>query len=980
MSLRLLTLLLALVGVSVSEAVKPHNGQAERLPNFVFILGEAQGWAALSTQMDRHNPRSKSEFFYTPNLAKVAEQGMRFSQFYAPSPRCTPSRVTYLTGISPAALRMTFVSTADSGGRVIMSDSGTEMPESVTTIAERLKAVGYSTAHFGKWHVGKSSPARHGFDEHDGANSNSGPENSKHPNPKQFYGTVTKGIDFMTRSVQTGRPFYLQISHYGGKSALDCKPETMALLKQRVGNRNLAQLGAAAVALDADLSTGQLLDAMDKLGITDNTYFFYTTDHGTAGRNGPLANGKGSVSEGGIRVPLIFRGPGIKPGSYADMLTSGADLFPTIADLAGVTAPHPQALEGGSLKNVLLNAGRGTVRRSREEFVVHFPHYDKDPLGPATSIHLGDHKLIHYYETGDRHLYNLKTDLGERRNLAAEMPAKTTELSRRLSAYLQEVKAELPRIDKTRPVGAGQAPRGGGGKPSGILTALDTDQDGKVTPAEMQNAAKVLMKFDRNGDGQLTEDEIRRGTRGGGGQNRNRDNRPQSSSQSRSPSGGNKPGYRMPTLAFRTDVPAHDYNVIIGRPTDTEVTLSLLTHKYLDIEIWYGPGSNHMSQMKRSSNLKAGQPHDIVVGELKPNTRYHYQINTREGGASSFSAGKIKSFQTARPPGSTFVFTVQADSHLDYGIVPELYANTLRNVVADQSDFHLALGDTFMVDKRNTYQEAALQYLAQRYYFGLLSDTTALYFVLGNHDGEFGYRPDMAAWSADQRLRHIPNPSPNNFYTGNPEPFEDYYAWQWGDAHFICLDPFRYTTIRKGGQWNKTLGERQYRWLQHTLETSSAKYKFIFLHYLIGGLNNETRGAKNIAHLYEWGGHNTDGIDEWTRQRPGWEMPIHDLCVKHGVNIVYHGHDHLYVKEELDGVIYQEVPQPGHQRFNNTRTATEYGYDGVTFGSSGHIRVTVSPDEVRSEYIWSLLPANESNQYRNGQVAHSYRVITPGKR
>jgi len=406
-------------------------------PNFVFILGEAQGWAALSTRMDPDNHRSKSDFFHTPNLAKVAEQGMRFSRFYAPSPRCTPSRVTYLTGISPTALRMTFVNTSDSGGRVIMSHSTTEMPESVTTIAEQLKTAGYTTAHFGKWHVGKLNPSRHGFDEHGGANSNSGPENSKHPNPKQFYGTVAKGIDFMTRSVKAGQPFYLQISHYGGKSALDCKPETMAMLKQRVGNRNLAQLGAAAVALDADL--------------------------------------------------------------------------------AGVTAATPKDVEGGSLKRVLLNAGKGIVNRSREEFVVHFPHYDKDPRGPASSIHLGDHKLILYYETGARHLYNLKTDLGERNNLAGQLPDKVATLTRQMAAYLKSVNAEMPQIDESRPVGADQAPRGGGGnRPSGILIALDVNQDGKVTPAEMQNAAAVLMKFDRDRDGKLTEDEIRRGSRGGG--------------------------------------------------------------------------------------------------------------------------------------------------------------------------------------------------------------------------------------------------------------------------------------------------------------------------------------------------------------------------------------------------------------------------------------------------------------------------------
>jgi len=476
------------------------------------------------------------------------------------------------------------------------------------------------------------------------------------------------------------------------------------------------------------------------------------------------------------------------------------------------------------------------------------------------------------------------------------------------------------------------------------------------------------MALDRNRDGKISSDELAtddgQGQRGGGQKG----------------GGGNKPGYRMPTLAFRTEVPTNDYNVIIGRPTKTAVTLSILTHKDLETEIRHGTGPNALTKTESLAVLRRGATRDVLLTGLSPNTKYHYRIATSELGSASFKSSPPKSFQTARTPGNEFVFTVQADSHLDFGIVPELYANTLRNVVADGSDFHIALGDTFMVDKLNTYREAAPQYLAQRYYFGLLSDTTALYFVLGDHDGEFGYRPEMAEWSAAMRKQHIPNPSPNEFYTGNTDrhpklgQLEDYYAWQWGDSHFICLDPFRYSVNRRGSQWNKTLGERQYRWLKHTLETSTSKYKFIFLHYLVGGLNNETRGAKKIAHLYGWGGQNTAGENEWKHERPGWEMPIHDLCVKHGVNIVYHGHDHLYVKEELDGVIYQEVPQPGHRRFNNTRSADEYGYDGVTFGSSGHIRVTVGSDEVKSEYVWSILPGNESRGYRSGQVAHTYFI------
>jgi len=518
--------------------------------------------------------------------------------------------------------------------------------------------------------------------------------------------------------------------------------------------------------------------------------------------------------------------------------------------------------------------------------------------------------------------------------------------------------------------GRGTSGRGGG---SPLNRALDTDRDGVISRREIDNAAQSLLTLDADRNGRLSAAELGRDRPGGGDKGKRR---PQTATSG----GGNRAGYRMPTLAFQTDVPARDYDIVLGRPTRNEITLSILAHKTLELEIHCGQSPDDLAVVRPLAEFPAGRVRDVVIEGLQPDTRYHYRIDSRVGASGAPLSGSVKTFHTARPPGSSFVFTVQADSHLDFGIVPELYANTLRNVVADRSDFHIALGDTFMVDKRTRFQDAAPQYLAQRYYFGLLSDSTPLYFVLGNHDGEYGFRPDMAAWSGGMRKLHIPNPAPNRFYSGNTDRNpaigapEDYYAWQWGDALFVCLDPFRYTTNRKGSQWSKTLGERQYRWLQHTLETSDTAFKFVFIHHLIGGLDNESRGAKNIARLYEWGGHNANGVNEWRRERPGWEMPIHDLCVKHGVNIVYHGHDHLYVKEELDGVIYQEVPQPGHRRFNNTRTAEEYGYDGVTFGSSGHIRVTVGPDGVKSEYVFSILPGMDARGHRNGEIAHSYTI------
>ena len=148
-----------------------------------------------------------------------------------------------------------------------------------------------------------------------------------------------------------------------------------------------------------------------------DTDVIFTTDHGTPGRNAPLAGGKGTVSEGGLRLPFIIRGPGIQAGACSHVRAVGVDLFPTIAGLAHVTEPLPNDVEGGSLAPVLANGGKGAVKRPREEFVVHFPHYDKDAIGPASAIYVGDLKLIRVYETGVLQLFNIAQDPGERRDL-----------------------------------------------------------------------------------------------------------------------------------------------------------------------------------------------------------------------------------------------------------------------------------------------------------------------------------------------------------------------------------------------------------------------------------------------------------------------------------------------------------------------------------------------------------------------------------
>lgn len=435
---------------------------AAKQPNFVVVLGEGHGWSSTSVQMDDAVPASKSADVSTPNLETLAQGGMRFANFYAASPRCTPSRAAIFTGKSPAALNMTFVGEgkADNrgaaNGKVIPPDCSIELPAGETTIGEFLKANGYATAHFGKWHVGRTDPSVHGFDESDGPTNNGGPENVPNPHPKQLFGMTGRGMDFMARQVKAGKPFYLQLSHYAFRHAEGGRQEAPS-------PEGAAQPDPAQAETDLDVAFGMLLKKINELGIADNTYVIFTTDHGSPGKNSPLAGGKGTVSEGGLRVPFIIRGPGIQPGSCSHVRAEDEDIFPTVAALAGITKPLPAGIEGGSLAAVLHDAGKGVVKRPREEFVVHFPHYDKDSAGPASAILLGDFKLVRIYETGALHLYNIAQDPGERRDLASEMPDKTKDLDRRLTVYLDSVHARMPvpnpNCDPSKPA---DAPHGGG--------------------------------------------------------------------------------------------------------------------------------------------------------------------------------------------------------------------------------------------------------------------------------------------------------------------------------------------------------------------------------------------------------------------------------------------------------------------------------------------------------------------------------------
>ncbi|MGB0598747.1 MAG: metallophosphoesterase [Rubripirellula sp.] len=503
------------------------------------------------------------------------------------------------------------------------------------------------------------------------------------------------------------------------------------------------------------------------------------------------------------------------------------------------------------------------------------------------------------------------------------------------------------------------------GRVDPVARAIDTNGDGSVNSVELKSAAASIRKLDADGDGAVSLAEISGRI---------------SSGQGRGP-GSRLGGYTTPPPA--NIIPEHPFNIILGRLTGDSGTIRVLFHSNVKAYVIYGDRSGRLTNHTATYDLGAGDPFDFVIDSLAKNTRYFYRVvyqsDERTQQSDEFT------FHTQRDKDASFVFTVQADSHLDENTSGEVYLRTLDNALADQPDFHFALGDTFMTGKYVKPELSEPQYLAQRYYLGQLCHSAALYFALGNHDGESGNRGSNV-WATSTRKRYLPNPAPNGFFTGNDVRErevglpENYYQFEWGGAQFIVLDPFRHTTTRNrggggnSGNWYWTLGEQQYQWLKRSLSESDAQFRFVFLHHLIGGSDRNQRGGKEAAPFWEWGGQGASGKDEFAQHRPGWGKPIHQMLVDHGVDVVFHGHDHMFIKQDLDGIVYQLVPQPGHPR-SGTRSAKDYGYlSGEVQGSSGHVRVRVNGSLARVDYVRAYLPVAEGGGRMNGDVSYSYML------
>ena len=453
-----------------------------------------------------------------------------------------------------------------------------------------------------------------------------------------------------------------------------------------------------------------------------------------------------------------------------------------------------------------------------------------------------------------------------------------------------------------------------------------------------------------------------------------------------------KPGNKNVGDYFLADIHVYRGNVILGRPSDHSITASVMMNVNADVRIIYGVNSK-LNSKTGSYKLVPGIPVEIVLKNLQPDSLYQYRIIDSKTSKPFLPADNNGTFHTQRPKGADFVFTVTADSHLDNGCLPELYETTLRNIQKSSQDFHIDLGDTFMTGKHESRASAEKQYIAQRYYFGFIGSSVPVFLALGNHDGEEANKrkeqgsENLAVWSCIQRKKYFPNPEPDEFYTGdlikNPKAglLQDYYSSEWGDALFVVLDPYWYSGDKKDGDnpWNMTIGKTQYDWLVKTLRKSDAKYKFIFIHQLMGGFDKNERGGIEVSNLYEWGGHEPNGEYTFAANRPGWEKPLHDLFKETGVTIVFHGHDHFFAQQERDGIIYQLVPQPDHRNYKDHHSE-EYGYKSGNFlPSSGHIKVHVSPEGVDVEYIRSATPDMSEQGIRNGEIVFRYRY-EKGKR
>jgi arylsulfatase A-like enzyme len=446
-------------------------------PNIVLILADDLGWADLGCQgADLHE---------TPRIDAFARDGLRFTQAYAMSV-CSPTRAMLLTGRHAARVGITIWSEGslerNTRRPLLQAESRHDLPPAETTLATHLRGGGYFTALVGKWHLGDANhaPETHGFNLNIGGTHWGAPATYWWPYsgagrfgaqfryvPHLGFGRPGEYLtdrltDEALRVIDHAgeRPFFLYLAHHAPHAPIEAKEEDVRYFqgKLRPGMRHRNATYAAMVR-SLDQGVGRVLDHLNARGLEDRTIVIFTSDNGgqvnidppaRAGdpvtRNAPLRSGKGSLHEGGIRVPLIVRWPGVTPrGAESAAPVMLGDLFPTLLRAAG--RPVPGNIDGLDLAALLRDPA---ARLGRDALFFHYPHY-YDTTTPAGAVRAGDWKLLEYFENGRLELFNLASDPGEARDLAAAEPARATELRSRLAAWRAEVGAKMPSANPAFP-------------------------------------------------------------------------------------------------------------------------------------------------------------------------------------------------------------------------------------------------------------------------------------------------------------------------------------------------------------------------------------------------------------------------------------------------------------------------------------------------------------------------------------------------
>ena len=436
------------------------SAQNSRLLNFVFILIDDMGWTDLGCY--------GSKSYDTPNIDRLARQGMRFTNAYAACPVCSPTRASILTGKYPARLHLTDWIPGRKQwptAKLLTPQFRHELPLEEITLARALKSAGYASASIGKWHLGGDgySPTEQGFDRNVGGTARGSPQSYFGPfdlpglrgGPEGEYLTDRLSMEaekFIEENKD--RPFFLYLPEFAVHLPLQGKKDLVAKYQAKLKSSETQNNPVyAAMVESVDQGVGRLLQKLDDLRIADRTVVILTSDNGglryegvqtkPVTSNAPLRAGKGHLYEGGIREPLIVRWPGVAPaGSVCDDPLISVDYFPTILEMARLgKAAHP--VDGVSILPLLTQNGRLT----RDAIYWHYPHYSNQGGPPSAAIRRGDYKLIEFYEDGRLELFNLKNDIGERQNLVRTEPKRAAELHAMLKRWRESVKSAMPAMN-----------------------------------------------------------------------------------------------------------------------------------------------------------------------------------------------------------------------------------------------------------------------------------------------------------------------------------------------------------------------------------------------------------------------------------------------------------------------------------------------------------------------------------------------------